>query len=383
MISKDWISDFFQTEFAKKPKCFRAPGRINLIGEHTDYNQGFVMPAGIDFYCYVAISASREQSSSVLAYDYQEKFSFNVSPENPTTTHWVNYILGVIKAIKKRGKAIPAFNAVVRSDIPVGAGLSSSAALESVFATAFNSVFDLGFSPMELTLIAKEAENDFVGLKCGIMDMFASIHAKQDHAIRLDCRSLQHEYFPLALGENKILLFDTCIKHELASSEYNLRRLECEAGVSRLQQLGYAVESLRDVDTGMLQKEKAQMDGLLFKRAKYVVDENNRVEQFSKAISGNDWKEAGRCLYASHDGLKNDYEVSCKELDSLVDTARACEGVWGARMMGGGFGGCTINLVRADKLDEVVERCKTSYFNSFGVEPKYYIATTGDGACEI
>lgn len=383
MLSKDWISEFFQSEFEKQPLCFMAPGRINLIGEHTDYNQGFVMPAGINFYCYVAISTSREQSSSILAYDYQEKFSFNIPPEKPTSTHWVNYILGVIKAFNRRGKVIPAFNAVVRSDIPVGAGLSSSAALESVFATAFNRLFDLGFSPMELTLIAKEAENDFVGLQCGIMDMFASIHAKKDHAIRLDCRSLKHEYFPLALGNNKILLFDTCIKHELASSEYNSRRLECEAGVARLQQLGYTVSSLRDVDSIMLEKEKSRMDGLHFKRAKFVVEENDRVELFSKAISSSDWAEAGRCLYGSHEGLKNDYEVSCEELDFLVDTARNCDGVWGARMMGGGFGGCTINLVSADKLDDVVERCKSSYFNRFGVEPKYYIATTGDGACEI
>lgn len=383
MISKDWISAFFESEFERKPRCFRAPGRINLIGEHTDYNQGFVMPAGIDFYCYVGIAKSAEQGSTVLAYDYQEKFSFNVPPEQPTSTHWVNYILGVIKSINKRGKIIPAFNALVRSDIPVGAGLSSSAALESVFATAFNELFNLGFSQMELTQIAKEAENDFVGLQCGIMDMFASIHAKQDHAIRLDCRSLEYEYFPLALGANKILLFDTCIKHELASSEYNSRRLECEAAVKRLQESGHAVGSLRDVDTMMLDREKSQLTSLQYKRAMYVVEENNRVEQFSKAIAKSDWAEAGHCLYASHDGLKNDYEVSCEELDFLVDTARDCDGVWGARMMGGGFGGCTINLVSADQVDDVVERCKSNYFNRFGVEPKYYIATTGDGACEI
>ena len=319
----------------------------------------------------------------MLAYDYQEKFSFNSTPEKPTSTYWVNYILGVITAFNRRGIAIPPFNAVIRSDVPVGAGLSSSAALESVFATAFNKVFDLGFSPMELTLIAKEAENDFVGLQCGIMDMFASIHAKKEHAIRLDCRSLEHEYFPLKLGDNKIVLFDTCVKHELASSEYNLRRSECEAAVLILQQLGYQVESLRDVDTTMLENEKTQLDALFFKRAKYVVEENYRVEAFSKAISKSDWTEAGRCLYASHDGLKNDYEVSCKELDFLVETAKSFEGVWGARMMGGGFGGCTINMVCADKIEELVDRCKTTYFNSFGVEPKYYIANTGDGACEI
>ena len=383
MISKDWILEFFQSEFGKKPSCFKAPGRINLIGEHTDYNQGYVMPAGIDFYCYVAISASREQSSSILAYDYQEKFSFNVVPEKPTSTHWVNYILGVIKAFNKRGKAIPPFNALVRSDIPVGAGLSSSAALESVFATAFNTLFDLGFSLMELALIAKEAENDYVGLQCGIMDMFTSLHAKKDHAIRLDCRSLQHEYFPLDLGQNKFLLFDTSIKHELASSEYNQRRRECEAAVTRLQQLGHPVGSLRDVEMSMLEKVKTEMDGLLYKRAKYIVEENMRVGQFSKAISKSDWTDAGRFLYASHDGLKNDYQVSCKELDYLVDLARQTEGVWGARMMGGGFGGCTINLVNAAKVDQVVDRFKSSYFNSFGVAPKYYIATTGDGACEI
>ena len=383
MISKDWISTFYEKEFGKKPSCFRAPGRINLIGEHTDYNQGFVMPAGIDFYCYVAISDTQSHSSTIIACDYQEKFSFNSLPEKPTSTHWVNYILGVIKAINKRGKTLPFFNAVVQSDIPVGAGLSSSAALESVFAKAFNSFFNLGFSPMELALIAREAENDFVGLQCGIMDMFASIHAKENHAIRLDCRSLEYEYFPLELAGNKIVLFDTCIKHELASSEYNQRRKECEAAVSRLHQLGHKVESLRDVDSRMLQEEKGQLDALLYKRAKYVVEENSRVDKFSEAISTSDWATAGGHLYASHDGLKNEYEVSCKELDLLVDVARESEGVWGARMMGGGFGGCTINLVKEDKVDEVIEHVKTSYSDTFGVAPKYYIATTGNGACEI
>ena len=383
MISKDWISAFYEKEFGKKPVCFKAPGRINLIGEHTDYNQGFVMPAGIDYYCYVAISSAQGHDSSVVACDYQEKFSFNKLPERPTSTHWVNYILGVIHAVNRRGKEIPPFNAAVQSDIPVGAGLSSSAALESVFATAFNSFFNLGFSPMELVLIAKEAENNFVGLQCGIMDMFTSIHAKQDHAIRLDCRSLEYVYFPLELGENKIVLFDTCIKHELASSEYNLRKTECGAAVARLQQLGHPVESLRDVTTEILQAEKPQMDGLLFKRAKYIVEENERVDKFSAAISKSDWSTAGLHLFGSHDGLKKEYEVSCKELDHLVDIARESEGVWGARMMGGGFGGCTINLVQNNKVDEVIERVKTSYSDTFGVAPKYYIATTGNGACEI
>ena len=233
---------------------------------------------------------------------------------------------------------------------------------------------------MDLTWIAKESENDFIGLQCGIMDMFASIHAKENNAMLLDCKTLEFEYVPLDLGENKILLFDTQVKHQLASSEYNTRRLECLQAVDVLKTDHANIESLRDVNLQTLDDIENQLTDKIFNRAKHVVTENDRLHEFSKAISSNNWPVAGALLYASHDSLKNDYEVSCPELDLLVDAVKNIEGVWGARMMGGGFGGCTLNLVRNEKIDEIIKEVNRSYFTAFGIVPKYYIASTSDGA---
>jgi galactokinase len=274
-------------------------------------------------------------------------------------------------------------NMLIRSDIPIGAGLSSSAALESVVAHAFNTLFGAGFSKMELAKIAQEAENEYVGLKCGIMDMFASIHAKKDHAIQLDCRSLDFEYVPLQMDDISILLFDTCLKHELASSAYNQRREECESVVKYLQHKGEPVQTLRDVSWSMLQSAKTEVDPVAFKRASFVLAENERVSAFADAMKKGDWTKAGQQMAGSHVGLRDDYEVSCRELDHLVDAVGGDEDVLGARMMGGGFGGCTINLVKTSQLERIIEKTSVSYKNAFGVEPKHYIATTGNGACEL
>lgn len=383
MITNTWMAEFFGNEFGVRPKCFRSPGRINLMGEHTDYNEGFVLPAGIDLFCNVALHPSDSSDCTILAYDLGNKITFGDDTENKSSTSWVNYILGVRRAFKKRGIELPSFNAIIRSEIPVGAGLSSSAALESAFAFAFNEVFKCGLSKLELTKIAQECENEFIGLQCGIMDMFASIHAKKNKAIKLDCRSLEFEYIPLELGNNSVLLFDTNVKHELASSEYNKRREECNSAIEFLQKKGLVINSLRDVDASMLREAKNQINPILFNRAKHVVEENNRLHLFSEAIAKSNWSSAGSLLYASHNGLKNDYEVSCNELDHLVDSVKEIDGVWGARMMGGGFGGCTLNLVEKDKIDDIVKQVVTNYKKVFGFEPKYYIADTCDGASEF
>ncbi|MEY3563585.1 MAG: hypothetical protein RLZZ294_1591 [Bacteroidota bacterium] len=382
-MTKDFLRREFSKNFQHSPRFFRAPGRINLIGEHTDYNGGFVLPAGIDKYCSIAIAPSYNQTSTVIASDLNDKVAFQDIPTHPSPGHWINYVWGVMHAFSARGLTIQPFNAVIQSEVPVGAGLSSSAALEVVFAKAFNELFHFNLSNIELTHIAKEAENNYVGLQCGIMDMFASVHARKDMAIKLDCRNLDIEFVPLQLKTNKILLIDTCIKHELASSEYNQRRQECESVVEKLNQQGVEATSLRDLSKEDLDLHRSLVSENEYLRASYVVEENARLHQFVSAISTSDWTAAGALLNASHEGLKNKYNVSCEELDQLVDWCKSCKGVWGGRMMGGGFGGCTINLVEEDEISATIAFVSEQYQSRFGVNPKYYIASTGDGACEF
>lgn len=383
-----WLSGLFDQAFGVLPRVFRAPGRINLIGEHTDYNHGWVMPAAIDLHCYVAIAPSQTANSTIVAQDLGERYVFNALPKEKTAVHWVNYALGVAQAFNNRGVAVPPFNAIIHSNVPIGAGMSSSAALESAAALAINALTAQSFSRLELAKIAQEAENSFVGLHCGIMDMFASLHAQKNHAIKLDCKTLEFEQVPLQLANNRILLFDTCIKHDLASSEYNKRRAECGAAVAyfRSQKANSEadlIQSLRDVSPELLGAHRSSMDGIHYQRAKHVVGENGRLHQFANAIAGADWVRAGQLLHASHASLRDDYAVSCAELDWLVDAVADADGVWGARMMGGGFGGCTLNLVEASMVDALVARVCATYQSTFGVTPKYYIANTGDGATEI
>lgn len=381
-MDKQGLERLFQEKFSSTPRFFKAPGRINLIGEHTDYNEGFVLPAGIDKYCTIAIAPSSLEKTHVIAIDLNDTCEFEKIPSQPIPSHWMNYIWGVMKAFEKRGLSIPPFEAIIQSDIPVGAGLSSSAALEVVFTKAFNELFEFSLSNMEITRIAKEAENDFVGLQCGIMDMFASVHAKQHHAIKLDCRSLQYDYVQLQLNDYKILLIDTSVKHQLASSEYNQRRMECQSALEKMNVEGVAANSLRDISTAQIEKAKHLLSEVEYKRASYVIQENIRLEKFVDAIRHSNWQEAGQLLHASHQGLKEQYEVSCPELDFLVEVSKKIEGIWGGRLMGGGFGGCTINLVEGHKIDQITSAVSAAYLSRFGLVPKYYIASTGDGACE-
>ena len=283
----------------------------------------------------------------------------------------------------KSGKKIPAFNAVLSADVPIGAGLSSSAALESVTAFALNTIYGTGFDTLELAKMAQRAEHEYIGVRVGIMDMFASLHGKQGNAIRLDCRSLTYEYVPLELGQYKIVLMDTGVKHTLASSEYNVRRSQCEQGVAILKKHNPGVKSLRDVTTKMLEEHKSEFDDIVYKRCYFVLEENKRVDRACEALQTGSLDTVGQIMYASHLGLQNDYEVSCRELDLLVKLVQNETFVLGARMMGGGFGGCTINIIHEDSIGALIAKIAPVYKENTGHELHTYEVVTGDGAKEV
>jgi galactokinase len=365
--------------FQRNPLIVHAPGRINLIGEHTDYNNGFVMPAAIDKGIQFAISTS---SSETLIYslNYKQFLSIDLNNIQPSSMEqWHNYLLGVIFRLKETGHVIKPFFCVFEGDLPSGAGLSSSAAMECGFVMALNSVFDLGLSPLEMIHIAQWSEHHFVGVKCGIMDQFASTLGKADHVIQLDCRSLKYNYYPLELGKYCILLCDTNVKHSLATSEYNTRRNECDEGVSIIQKYFPDVRSLRDVDIQMLVASSDNMPGNIYKRCKYIIEENQRVLEASTDLQKGDLTALGKKMYETHEGLSALYQVSCPELDFLVDIAKRYEGIAGSRMMGGGFGGCTISIIEIDLVGTFVVEAKAAYKQIFNRDLSYHIVKTGDG----
>ncbi len=376
------VKDAFKSKFNSEFRFFAAPGRINIIGEHTDYNDGFVLPAAIDKRIYLAIAPSKGPDAEIIAHDFTQKVSFNIHEPAGKIPHWAKYPYGVVKELQAAGYFIEGFKAVFGGDIPRGAGLSSSAALESAFATALNAMYKLGIGPMELAMIGQRAEHNYAGVKCGIMDQFASLHGSKDHVMKLDCRSLEFEYFPLELQGYELILADTGVKHSLASSEYNVRRAQCEEGVSIMQKQMPGIKSLRDVTPKDVASSKNEMSPEVFMRCEYVTEENERVTEACIALEKGDMKEVGRLLYQSHDGLSNKYQVSCPELDLLIDTAKQINGVMGGRMMGGGFGGCTINLVESAVADTFKSTLSKSFLEKFGKEPVFHAVNISDGARE-
>ena len=383
MSPAERVREIYKNEFGATPRVFMAPGRVNIIGEHTDYNNGFVLPTAIDKAAYLAIGEAEEGKGRWISVDFMEEAEVSFDQIAPNEKKWANYLLGVIDQFKKQGKNIPAFNMVLAADVPIGAGLSSSAAIESVTAFALNTVHGWGYSLLELAKLAQRAEHEFIGLRVGIMDMFASLHGKQGHVMKLDCRSLEVEYFPLELGNYKIVLLDTGVKHSLASTEYNKRRQQCEEGVKQLKSYFPTIESLRDVTTEMLEKYADEISPEVYKRCYFVIEENKRVEQVCEALKSGSLDKTGEYMYASHLGLQHDYEVSCMELDLLVKLVRDETHVLGARMMGGGFGGCTINLVHGDVINALIERISPDYYNNTGIKLHHYEVVTGNGASEI
>lgn len=370
----------FQQRFGEEPLLVRSPGRVNVIGEHTDYNNGFVLPAAIDKAIYIGLSKRDDDNIILYSEEFQQEHRSTVSGVSPTDKQWPNYILGVVDQLNQRGYPISGFNLNIDCDVPVGAGLSSSAAVECATAFALNECFHLGIDRMELALIGQKAEHTFAGVLCGIMDQFASVFGREGNVIKLDCQSLEYEYVPFQLEGYKILLLNTNVKHSLASSEYNTRRAECAEGVRIMQEAGEPVNSLRDANLLMVTKHIKEKNEVVYRRCKFIVEENQRLLTACEALKAGDLTTLGFNMYGSHDGLRDEYEVSCKELDFLVEAVRDNEAVVGARMTGGGFGGCTINIVRTDAIDALVENVGKRYKEAMGLEMTPYIAMPDDGS---
>ena len=366
--------------FDTQPILVRSPGRINLIGEHTDYNEGYVMPAAIDRDIVVGIDFSIDTHATLYSVKHNEFFSFHTSdPAKVKSPLWANYLLGVVRKFIDEGKTVKPFNCVVDGDVPTGAGLSSSAALECSFAFALNHLHQFNIPRKRLITMAQWAEHNYAGVKCGIMDQFSSMMGLKGKAFVLDCRSLEYRYFPVDLSESSIVLCDSMVKHSLASSEYNTRRAECEQGVAILRKYYPQVTSLRDATLSMLEEHKTEFSEKAYSRCTYVIQENARVLEASKDLEKNDLHSFGKTMYATHTGLSELYEVSCEELDFLVEESKKINGVLGARMMGGGFGGCTINLVVRSEVKIFVERMSRSYQEKFGVKMNTYVVSLRDG----
>ncbi len=377
------LEEKFKQQFQSEPDFYKAPGRINLIGEHTDYNNGFVLPAAIDKAIYFAIAKNNLNKLRLFSYDLNEFFEIDINALEKVDMQWANYLIGVTVQFQKRGLNPEGIDCVFGGDIPLGAGLSSSAALECGFAICLNDQFDSKINKSELILMAQKAEHEFAGVQCGIMDQFASTFGKEGHVMKLDCRSLDYEYFPLTNNEVDIILCDTKVKHSLASSEYNIRRSECEEGVKIIQLKYPEVKTLRDANAKMLEEVKSKMSENVHLRCHYVIYEIERVEKACKALLKNDFSTFGKLMYDTHAGLSKEYKVSCKELDVLVDIAKEIPDVLGARMMGGGFGGCTINLIKKGTAESFISIVENEYEKRTGNKIQIYKVKISNGAAKI
>lgn len=375
---KDKLRTAFTERFSSNPVFYASAGRINLIGEHTDYNGGFVFPGAIDKYIMTAININGTDKVRLYSVDMNQYTEFGLREEDKPAEQWACYVFGVCREVIKRGFEVKGFDAVFAGNVPLGAGLSSSATLESCFAYALNDLFnDNKISIFELALIGQSTEHNYCGVNCGIMDQFASVFGKKDCLMRLDCRSLEFKYFPFKPVGYKLVLVNSQVKHELVDSPYNKRRESCERVAKTL-----GVETLRDADMSMLEAAKDQISDEDYKRAVYVIGEKQRVLDVCEALEKGDYETVGQRMYETHHGLSKDYEVSCEELDFLNDVAKEC-GVTGSRIMGGGFGGCTINLVKEDLYDTFVQTAKTKFNEKYGIEPIIIDVVISDGAHKV
>ncbi|MFD2581047.1 galactokinase [Pedobacter vanadiisoli] len=374
------LKSTFKRLFNTEPILVRSPGRINIIGEHTDYNGGFVMPAAIDKAIYVAISKREDDEIHLFSESYQQFDISSVKNLKKSENGWANYILGVADQLKERGFQLGGFNFYIDGDVPLGAGLSSSAAVECATGFALDQLFSLSISKTDLALIAQKAEQTFAGVNCGIMDQFASVFGKKDQAIMLDCRSMKHIYIPLKLDGYKLLLLNTNVKHALTDSAYNKRRAQCEQGVAWVKEHYPNVSTLRDVDLSMLEAYVKPKDEEVFVKCSYVVKEIGRLLTAAEQLQNGNLQGLGNLMFETHEGLSKDYEVSCKELDFLVEAVKPLDYVLGARMMGGGFGGCTINIVKEEKIADLIEELSSKYLLQFGLKLDSYVVQTDNGS---
>ena len=373
------LKSVFKQRFGNVGVVYTSPGRVNLIGEHTDYNGGFVFPGAIDSGIYACIRLNGTDKVRAYSIDKEDYREFGMNEEDNPHMHWANYIFGVCREIQKRGYTIGGFDTVFFGNVPIGAGMSSSAALESTFAFALNELFNLGIDKFELARIGQATEHNYVGVKCGIMDQFASLFGKAGHLMRLNCATMEFEYYPFNPKGYKVVLLDTLVKHELASSAYNKRRESCENACAHIAAKHPEVKYLSDATMEMLNEVKAEISAEDYMRAEYVIGEKQRVLDVCAALEKGDYETVGDRMYGTHYGMSKLYEVSCDELDYLNDIAKEC-GVTGSRVMGGGFGGCTINLVKEDLYDAFIATAKEKFAAKFSHEPKVYDVVISDGA---
>ncbi|MBP5388746.1 MAG: galactokinase [Bacteroidales bacterium] len=379
MDMKTRIAEVFQKQFGGEGAFFASSGRINLIGEHTDYNGGYVFPGAIDKCLMAEIRLNGTDKVRAFSIDCDDYCEFGLEEADKPAALWARYIFGVCRETLKRGGKVEGFDTVLAGDVPLGAGLSSSAALESTYAFAINELFGNKIESFELARIGQSTEHNYCGVNCGIMDQFASVHGKKNNLMLLNCKTLEYKYYPFNPVGYKLVLLDSCVKHELASSAYNKRRASCENAVAAIRKRHPEVEFLSDAHRLWLEEVKGEIPAEDFLRAEYVIGELQRVLDVCDALERGDYETVGEMMYQTHFGMSKLYEVSCEELDFLNRLARL-HGVTGSRVMGGGFGGCTINLVKEELYDAFIAAAKKQFAAQFGHEPKVYDVVISDGA---
>jgi galactokinase len=376
------LQEKFRQCYGGQARIYRAPGRVNLIGEHTDYNDGFVMPAAIEFYVWIAIAPRNDRKLFLNSINFSEAVEIDLQKGTTRRNHWSDYIAGVAVMLELAGHHLQGANLLIRGDVPIGAGLSSSAAIEVATGLALMENSGLKVNRLELVKLCRRAENEFVGARVGIMDQFISGCGKEGHALMLDCRSLEFSLLPLP-QDVSLVICNTMVKHQLASGEYNTRRGECEEGVRLLSNSLPNIRALRDVSLAELEAQAGTLPKIIYKRCRHVISEDARVTKAAASLEQGNLKTFGTLMRESHRSLRDDYEVSCAELDLMVELAVQQEGVYGARMTGGGFGGCTINLVKTERVSSFKSQVGDAYLRSSGLEPQIFVSPAAEGASEV
>jgi len=383
MSNVENLAQRFRELYDAEPRVYRAPGRVNLIGEHTDYNEGLVMPMAIDAATYVAIAPRDDRHIVYRSENFSETFEFDLDEAPPSRRgDWTDYPRGVAQMLEAAAYRLRGANILLEGEVPIGAGLSSSAATEVATGFALLDCSGIEVDPMQLALICQRAENEFVGMRCGLMDQFVSCFAVAGRALMLDCRSLEYRR-PQMPSEAKVVVCNTMVKHQLAVSEYNVRRAECEEGVRLIGEQMPEVRTLRDVGLSDLEEHKSKLPEVVFRRCRHVVSENARVTAAASALEESDLATFGNLMNESHQSLRDDFEVSCSELDLMVELARQYAGVFGARMTGGGFGGCTVNLVSNDSVRDFQELLTAEYEKNTGLKPQVFVCSASQGAARV